>query len=90
MESKDKYRFIIVDDEEKLRSLVLLVGNMVGVLLLLSGLVLGTWLGIMKGRDTGSESQAITTFWLTAAQISGLGTLILVTSGLLSFLRNKQ
>jgi len=89
MESTKKV-VIVVANEASVGDLILRIGRIVGVLLLASGLGLGIWMAIIKGHQTRSESQAIITFWSTSAQISGLGALVLVTSGIFSFLRSKK
>ena len=82
--------FIVVDDEVSVGDLALRIGRVAGVLLLASGLGLGIWMAIISGHQTRSESQAIITFWSTTAQVSGLGALVLVASGLFSFLKSKK
>jgi hypothetical protein len=90
MESTKKVVIVVGETEDNEGDLILLIGRVAGVLLLASGLGLGIWMAIIKGHQTRSESQAIITFWSTSAQISGLGVLVLVASGLFSFLKSKK
>jgi hypothetical protein len=90
MESTKKVVIVVGETEDNEGDLVLRIGRVAGVLLLASGLGLGIWMAIIVGHQTRSESQAIITFWSTSAQISGLGALVLVASGLFSFLKSKK
>ena len=90
MGSSKKVVIVMGETEVSDGDLVLRIGRVVGVLLLASGLGLGIWMAIIAGHQTRSESHAIITFWSTSAQISGLGALVLVASGLFSFLRSKK
>ena len=90
MESTKKVVIVVGETEVSEGDLVLRIGRIAGVLLLASGLGLGIWMAIIEGHQTRSESHAIITFWSTSAQIGGLGALVLVASGLFSFLKSKK
>ena len=90
MESTKKVVIVVGETEDNEGDLILWIGRVAGVLLLASGLGLGIWMAIIEGHQTKSESHAIVTFWSTSAQIGGLGALVLVASGLFSFLKSKK